>query len=386
MEKRQVYVDYAATTPLSDVALEAMLPYFRDSFANASSIHEMGVQAKTGLARARKAVADAIGARTSEIVFTSGGTESDNWAIMGAALSRSAKGKHIITTTIEHSAVIRSAEALEKQGFEVTYLPVDACGRVTPRQLEEAIREDTVLVSVMMANNEIGTILPIRELAAVARKRNVLFHTDAVQAAGHIPINVRELGVDFLSMSAHKFQGPKGVGALFIKIGRSLPPLVYGGGQEGGLRSGTENIPGIVGMAAALEDAVTHMENRTKKITALRDRLAGGLLAAIPGARLSGDPVNRLPGNVSIVFDGMDRRPIVAALSRKGVFASSASACSEGLIKPSRVLLATGATVSQAYGSLRLTLSELSSDEDIDYLLETVPSVITRLRTENLVY
>lgn len=384
MKKRKVYVDNAATTALSNIAFDAMLPYFHNYYANPSAIHEYGLDAKAGLERSRRIVANAIGAKNSEIFFTSGGTESDNWAILGAAALRSSKGKHIITTSIEHNAIIKTTEALEKQGYEVTYLPVDKYGRITPEQLSKAIKDDTVLVSVMMANNEIGTILPIKELCNVAHKRNVLFHTDAVQAVGHIKIDVRSLGIDMLSMSAHKFQGPKGVGALFIKIGRTLPPLLNGGGQENGLRSGTENIPGIVGMAAAIEEAVAHMDDSSEKIIVMRDRLIKGILE-IPGSYLTGDPENRLPGNASFAFEGMDKKPIVTALSKAGIFASSASACSAGAVKPSRILLATGATESLAYGTLRITLNENNSEEDIDYLLETIPSVISKIRTEDFI-
>ncbi|HWR06691.1 cysteine desulfurase family protein [Sporomusa sp.] len=381
MEKKLVYVDNAATTALSDKALEAMLPYFGKHYANPSAIHGYGLDAKAALEHSRRLIANAIGAKNNEIFFTSGGTESDNWAIRGAVEMRSAKGKHIITTTIEHNAVIKTAEALEKEGYEVTYLPVDKYGRITPEQLSAAIRNDTVLISVMMANNEIGTILPIKELCAIAHKRNILFHTDAVQAAGHIKLNVRELGIDLLSMSAHKFQGPKGVGALFVKIGHTLTPFMHGGGQEKGSRSGTENVPGIVGMAVALEEAVTHMEDNHRKIIAMRDRLIQGILK-IPGSYLTGDPENRLPGNASFAFEGMDKKPIVTTLSKEGIFASSASACSAGAIKPSRILLATGASESLAHGTLRITLNEHNSEEDIDYLLTTVPSVISWLRTE----
>ncbi|KPU46012.1 cysteine desulfurase IscS [Oxobacter pfennigii] len=379
MEKRKVYVDNAATTALSDRAFNAMLPYFSNCYANPSAIHEYGLDARAALERSRRIVAKAIGARNNEIFFTSGGTESDNWALRGAAELRSSKGKHIITTSIEHNAVIKTAEVLEKQGYGVTYLPVDKHGMITPEQLSDAIREDTVLISIMMANNEIGTILPIKELCNVAHKRKVLFHTDAVQAVGHIKINVRELGVDMLSMSAHKFQGPKGIGALYVKIGCPIPPIIYGGGQERGSRSGTENVPGAVGMAAAIEEAVAHMEDNSRKIISMRNKLIQGILK-IPGSYLTGDPENRLPGNASFAFDGMDKKPITTALSKEGIFASSASACSAGSIKPSRILLATGATESLAYGTLRITLNEHNSEEDIDYLLEVVPLVISKLR------
>ncbi|WP_199242643.1 cysteine desulfurase family protein [Desulfosporosinus fructosivorans] len=381
IEKRIVYVDNAATTALSDKALEAMLPYFGKHYANPSAIHNYGSDAKAALERSRRLIASAIGAKNNEIFFTSGGTESDNWALRGIVEAYSYKGKHIITTTVEHNAVVKTTEALEKQGYEVTYLPVDKYGRITPEQLSDAIRDDTILVSIMMANNEIGTILPIKELCDVAHKRNVLFHTDAVQAVGHIKINVRELGIDLLSISAHKFQGPKGVGALFVRIGRIISPLMYGGGQERGSRSGTENVPGIVGMAAALEDAVLDMDDNNKKIISMRDRIIQGILK-ISGSYLTGDPENRLPGHASFAFEGLDSKPIVTTLSKAGIYASSASACSAGSVKPSRILLATGASESLAYGTLRITLNEYNSEEDIDYLLETIPSVISTLRME----
>jgi len=381
IEKRIVYVDNAATTALSDKALEAMLPYFGKHYANPSAIHNYGSDAKAGLERSRRLIASAIGAKNNEIFFTSGGTESDNWALRGIVETYLHKGKHIITTTVEHNAVVKTTEALEKQGYEVTYLPVDKCGRITPEQLSDAIRDDTILVSIMMANNEIGTILPIKELCDVAHKRNVLFHTDAVQAVGHIKINVRELGIDLLSISAHKFQGPKGVGALFVRIGRIISPLMYGGGQEKGSRSGTENVPGTVGMAAALEDAVLHMDENNNKIISMRDRIIQGILK-ISGSFLTGDPENRLPGHASFAFEGLDKKPIVTTLSKAGIYASSASACSAGSVNPSRILLATGASESLAYGTLRITLNEHNSEEDIDYLLEAIPSVISTLRME----
>nr|WP_312890941.1 cysteine desulfurase family protein [Clostridium thailandense] len=379
IEKRIVYVDNAATTALSDKALEAMLPYFGGHYANPSAIHDYGLYAKAAVERSRRLIASSIGAKNNEIFFTSGGSESDNWALRGIVEKYSSKGKHIITTAIEHNAVIKTAEALEKQGYEVTYLPVDKYGQITTKQLSDAIRDDTILVSIMMANNEIGTILPIKELCDVAHKRNVLFHTDAVQAVGHIKINVRELGIDLLSISSHKFQGPKGVGALFVRIGCTVSPLIYGGGQEKGSRSGTENVPGVVGMAAALEDAVLHMNDNNKKIISMRERLIQGILK-IPGSYLTGDPKNRLPGNASFAFEGVDKKPIVASLSKEGIYASSASACSAGSVKPSRILLATGASESLAYSTLRITLNEHNSEADIDYLLDTIPMVISDLR------
>ncbi|MGI5935311.1 MAG: cysteine desulfurase NifS [Oscillospiraceae bacterium] len=376
---RIVYADNSATTSVSKTALEAMLPYFTEYYGNPSTLYSVGREARKALDSARAKVAKAIGAEAKEIFFTAGGTEADNWAIRGAAELRRKKGKHIITTAIEHHAVLHTCEDLEKHGYEVTYLPVDEYGRVTAEQLKRAIRDDTILVSIMTANNEIGTILPIKELCAAAHERDVLFHTDAVQAVGHIPIDVKELGVDMLSMSAHKFRGPKGIGALYVRRGLSLPPLLTGGGQESGRRSGTENVAGACGMAAALEESVEHMYENIKRVSAMRDRLIEGLLK-IPCSRLTGDPVNRLPGTASFVFEFIEGESMILSLDAAGICASTGSACSSGSLDPSHVLTAIGLPHEVAHGSLRLSLNECNTEEDIDYILQTLPPIIQRLR------
>jgi cysteine desulfurase len=377
MFDNRVYADNAATTAMSDHAFQAMLPYFKESYANPSAIYRLGIDAKNAVEDARKSIAKAIGARVNEIFFTSGGTESDNWALRGVAELRKNKGKHIITTEIEHSAVYKTARQMEKEGFEVTFLPVDRYGQVSPEQLDEAIREDTILVSIMLANNEIGTILPISALSAVARRRKVLFHTDAVQAVGHIPVHVQELGVDLLSMSAHKFRGPKGIGALYINLKMTVPPILIGGGQEKGRRSGTSNVPGIVGMEAALTDAVRHMDEHCAHITYLRDRLIGGVLK-LPGAELTGDPQNRLPGMASFIFKDLEGEPLVPLLNEVGIYASAGSACSAGSGEPSRVLQAVGYPKKEAMTPLRFSLNEDNAAEDIDYILVQLPAVLQK--------
>lgn len=389
MDKKFVYADNAATTALSDTALEAMLPYFKNSYGNASSIHSLGYESKKALEQARKKIALAINARINEIFFTSGGSESDNWAIRSSLLMSNAKGKHIIISSIEHSAVFRTAENLEQQGYEVTYLPVDESGKVSPEHLKNAIRDDTALISIMMANNEIGTIQPIKELCKIAREMRVPFHTDAVQAVGHIPVDVRDLNVDMLSLSAHKFGGPKGVGALYIKTGLALPPLIIGGGQEKNKRSGTENVPGIVGMAVALEEAVANMTDNIKKVTTMRDKIVASVLQ-IDGATLTGDPVDRLPGIASFLFSGLESKVIVAELSRVRICASSGSACSSGSTELTRALSGTSMIIAETengnaestkYGALRLSLNEHNTDEDVDYIIHELPIVIRTLRS-----
>lgn len=379
MNKR-VYADNAGTTPVSKTALDAMLPYFTEEFGNPSGVYSYGRSAKRGIETARKKVASAIGAKPDEIFFTGSGTEANNWALRGACELRAAKGKHIITSSIEHHAIMRTCEHLEKKhGFEVSCLPVDSCGRITARQLAEAIREDTILVSIMLANNEIGTIEPIAELAAAAHERGVLFHTDAIQAVGHIPLDVETLGVDLLSISAHKFLGPKGVGALYVRKGVRLPAFITGGGQELGKRSGTENVAGICGMAAALEEAVQSLPENTKKTTAMRDKLIENLLK-IPRSALTGDPENRLPGTASFVFECIEGESMILSLDGVGICASSGSACSSGSLDPSHVLLSIGLTHEVAHGSVRLSLNELNTMDDVDYILEQLPPIIEKLR------
>ena len=374
-----IYLDHAATAPLSRHALEAMTPYLTTEFGNPSSVYAPGRRARRALDAARETVAAAFGAHPDEIYFTSGGTESDNWAIRTAA-SCSGK-KHIIVSSVEHHAVLRSAAAMKAEGFETTALGVDGECRVLPGSVKQAADSGTALVSVMAANNEVGTIMPVAELAAEAHKAGALFHTDAVQAAGHIPLDVRKLGVDLMSFSAHKFGGPKGIGGLYVRRGVPVRPGMNGGGPERGLRSGTENVAGIVGAAAALKEACRTMRENTATLTALRDRLIRGVLA-IPGSRLTGCPENRLPGNASFVFDGVEGEALVFLLDSSGVCASSGSACSAGALEPSHVLLAMGLPETSARGSLRLTLGPENTESEIDAVLKLLPPIIFRLRGE----
>lgn len=374
-----VYADNAATTFLSKHALEAMLPWLTNSPGNPSTVYTYGRNAKRAIEQARGKVATAIGARPEEIYFTSGGTEADNWAIKGIAEMEKEKGKHIISTEIEHHAVQHTLEYLEKQGYEVTYLKVDSNGNIAPDELRDAIREDTILITIMAANNEIGTIMPLQEIGSIAREAGVLFHTDAVQAVGHIPIDVSAMMIDLLSLSGHKFKGPKGTGALYVRKGIRLPTLLHGGGQERGNRSGTENVPGIAGLGTALEDAASHITENMKRVAALRDRLIDGLLK-IPYTRLTGDPVNRLPGIASFVFECVEGESMVLLLDQNGICASSGSACSSGSLDPSHVLKSIGIPHEIAHGSLRLSLNEDNTEEDIDVLLEKIPPIIKRLR------
>jgi cysteine desulfurase len=379
MEK--IYVDNSATTPVSEKALTAMMPYFRENFGNPSSIYSYGQEAKNALENSRRIAAKAIGALNNEIFFTSGGTESDNWAIHGVCELKKQQGKHIISTAIEHNAVLRTLEKLQQQGYEVTLLKPDKYGQIDPGQLKEAIRPDTILVSIMMANNVVGTLLPIKELCAVAHESGALFHTDAVQAVGHIPVRVRDLGIDLLSMSAHKFHGPKGVGALFVKLPSNLPPYLTGGGQEKGHRSGTENVAGIVGMAAAIEEMTDNLSGDTKKIIFLRDKLIDSILK-IPGAYLTGDPVNRLPGLASFVFDGIDDGVyLINKLNDAGICASSGSACSASSVETPHILLAMNYNERIAHSALRISLSILNNEKEMDYILTKMPDLITELRS-----
>ena len=375
-----VYADNAATTKMSDVAISAMLPYMKEIYGNPSSLHSAGQQAKEGLEDARARVAACLGCEPREILFTSGGSEADNQAILSAARLGQRKGKkHIISTAFEHHAVLHTLQKLEKEGFEVTYLDVRNNHNVTARQVRDAIRSDTCLVTVMYANNEIGSVLPIAEIGAVCKEAGVLFHTDAVQAVGHIAIDVKAQNIDMLSLSGHKFHGPKGVGALYARRGIPLVNIIEGGAQERGKRAGTENLPAIVGMAAALEDACAHLQENAAKVTAMRDRLIAGL-KEIPHCALNGDPVNRLPGNVSFCFEGIEGESLLLLLDANGVCASSGSACTSGSLDPSHVLLAIGRVHDVAHGSLRLSLSEYNTDEEIDHILTVVPQVVSYLR------
>lgn len=375
-----VYADNAATTKMSRHAIEAMLPYMDQVFGNPSSLHTTGQRANEALTAAREQIAALLGASPKEIYFTSGGSEADNQALLSAAALGERKGKkHIISTAFEHHAVLHTLEKLKKQGFEVQLLDVHENGMVTAQQVADAIREDTCLVSVMYANNEIGSVMPIREIGAVCREKGVLFHTDAVQAVGHVPVNVAEDHIDMLSLSAHKFHGPKGIGVLYARRGIPLVSLIEGGAQERGKRAGTENVPAIVGMAAALSDACAHMDENAKKLTALRDRLIAGL-SEIPHAALNGDPVNRLPGNVHFCFEGIEGESLLLLLDAKGIEASSGSACTSGSLDPSHVLLAIGRPHEIAHGSLRLTLSEENTEKDVEYMLREIPPIVDYLR------
>lgn len=377
---RQVYADNAATTKMSSAAINAMVPYFDSVYANPSSLHSAGQAAKEALEDARARIAACLGCEPREIYFTSGGSEADNQAIVSAARIGQRKGKmHIITTAFEHHAVLHTLQRLEKEGFEVTYLDVKVNHNITARQVAEAIRPDTCLVTCMYANNEIGSILPIPEIGAVCKQAGVPFHTDAVQAVGHLPIHVKDQNIDMLSLSAHKFHGPKGVGALYCRRGLALTNVIEGGAQERGKRAGTENLPGIRGMAAALEEACIHMEENTRRVCAMRDRLLEGL-SRIPHSAVNGDPNHRLPGNVSFCFEGIEGESLLLLLDAKGICASSGSACTSGSLDPSHVLLAIGRVHDVAHGSLRLSLSPYNTDEDVDQILEAVPEVVSYLR------
>lgn len=376
----RVYADNAATTKMSRKAIEAMLPFFDEVYGNPSSLYSIGQEAARAVQRARETMAGLLSCEAREITFTSGGSESNNQAIISAALSGGKKGKrHIVSSAIEHHAVLNTLKRLTKQGFELTLLGVGESGIVRPEDVEAAIREDTCLVTIMYANNEIGTIQPVSEIGEICRNKGVLFHTDAVQAAGHLCIDVKEQNIDLLSLSAHKFHGPKGVGALYARKGIELTSIIEGGAQERGKRAGTENVPGIVGMAAAFEEACSHIPENSKKVSALRDRLIEGL-SKIPGSFLNGDRKHRLPGNVSFCFEDVDGEALVLLLDKKGICASSGSACSSGSLDPSHVLLALGRPPELARGSLRISLGRYNTEEEADYILEVVPELVSYLR------
>ena len=381
-----VYADNAATTAMSQVAIEAMVPYFNKVFGNPSSLHSVGQEAKEALENARQTVAACIGCEPKEIIFTSGGSEADNQAIISAAKIGAKKGKkHIISTAFEHHAVLHTLQRLEKEGFEVTYLDVSNGHNITAQQVADAIREDTCLVTVMYANNEIGSVLPISEIGAVCKEKKVLFHTDAVQAVGHIHIDVKAQNIDMLSLSGHKFHGPKGVGALYCRRGIMLTNVIEGGAQERGKRAGTENIAAICGMAAAMKDACDHIDENMPRVAAMRDRLIEGL-SKIPHSALNGDAVNRLPGNVNFCFEGIEGESLLLLLDMKGVAASSGSACTSGSLDPSHVLLAIGRVHDVAHGSLRLSLCEYNTEEEVDHILTVVPEVVQYLRNMSPVW
>lgn len=378
---KTIYVDNAATTAMSDTAIVAMARYYKEVYGNPSSLHTVGQIAKEALDSARAEIAACIGAKPNEIYFTSGGSEADNQAIRSAAYGGLAKGKkHIISTAFEHHAVLHTLKKLEKEGFEVTYLNVHSHGNITAGEVEAAIRPDTALVTVMYANNEVGSVLPVREIGEVCRAHKVIFHTDAVQAVGHIPVNVISDNVDMLSCSAHKFHGPKGVGFLYCRTGVALKNLIEGGAQERNRRAGTENLAGISGMAAALKEAVANLEKNMKREATLRDRLIAGL-TKVEHSRLNGDRVNRLPNNVNICFEGVEGESLLLLLDAKGICASSGSACTSGSLDPSHVLLALGLPHEVAHGSLRLSLSEYNTEEEVDFIIEEVPKVVEYLRS-----
>lgn len=377
----KIYADNAATTEMSRQAIDTMLHYMEYEYGNPSSLHTIGQRAAEALESARETVAKHLGCKSQEIIFTSGGSEADNQAILGAAAIGEAKGKkHIVSTAFEHHAVLHTLDKLRKQGFDITLLNVHENGVVTPQEVEAVLRDDTCLVTIMYANNEIGIIQPIEDIAAVCKKRGILFHTDAVQAVGHIPIDVKKENIDMLSLSAHKFHGPKGVGALYVRAGIRLRPLIEGGAQEKNRRAGTENLPGIMGMAAALDEVCAHMNENTNKVQQLRDQLIEGL-SKVPHAELNGDRERRLPGNVSFCFEGIEGESLLLLLDQKGISASSGSACTSGSLDPSHVLLAIGRPHEVAHGSLRLSLSEKNTEEEIKYMIREISEVVEYLRS-----
>lgn len=381
MKEKMIYLDNAATTKMSKSVIEKMLPYMDGIYGNPSSLHSVGQKANEALVSARKCIAKLLGCEETEIIFTSGGSEADNQAILSAAKIGETNGKkHIISTTFEHHAVLHTLYKLEKEGFDITLLDVHENGLISPDEVREAIREDTCLVTIMYANNEIGTILPIEEIGAVCRERRIIFHTDAVQAVGHLQINVKKENIDMLSLSAHKFHGPKGIGVLYARKGIRLSNLIEGGAQERGKRAGTENIPAIMGMAAAFSEAYARIEEQTEKITALRNRLITGL-SEIPHSVLNGDAKKRLPGNANFCFEGIEGESLLLLLNDKGVCASSGSACTSDSLNPSHVLLAIGRSHDIAHGSLRLTLSEENTEEEIDYTIQAVKDAVAYLRS-----
>lgn len=381
----RIYMDNAATTAVSPAVLEKMLPYFTEFYGNASSIHSTGRDARRALEEARRKVAEVLNCKPNEVYFTSGGSESDNWAIKGTAFAQRKKGNHIITSAIEHHAVLHTCQWLEKQGFTVTYVPVDEFGQVNPADVEKAITDQTILISIMAANNEIGTLQPIKEIAAIAHAHKVLFHTDAVQAVGAIPVDVQDIGCDMLSLSAHKFHGPKGVGVLYVKQGTRIDNFMHGGAQERGKRATTENIPGIVGLAEAITLATQNLEEKSARIAGLRDQLIEGL-TAIPYVRLNGHRTNRLPNNCNISIRFVEGEALLLRLDLAGIAASSGSACTSGSLDPSHVLLAIGLPHEIAHGSLRFSLSDTTTQEEVDYVLKTLPGIVEVLRSMSPLY
>lgn len=385
-EKKLVYMDHAATTYTKPEVLEAMLPYFTENFGNPSSIYTFARKSKSVVEHAREQVAKAFNAGTDEIYFTAGGSEADNWAVKGVALANRNKGNHIITTKIEHHALLYTGEYLQKHGFEVTYLDVDEYGMISLDDLKNAITDKTILISIMFANNEIGTIQPIAEIGKIAREKGIIFHTDAVQAVGNVEIDVKAMNIDLLSLAGHKFYGPKGIGALYIRKGVKIDNLIHGGGQERKRRAGTENLPGIVGLGKAIELATKDIPGHNKKIIEMREKLIKGIMEKIPNTRLNGHPEKRLPGNVNVSFEFIEGESLLLLLDHQGICGSTGSACSSGSLDPSHVLLAIGLPHEQAHGSLRLSLGDLNTDEDIDYVLEALPKIVGRLREMSPLY
>lgn len=382
----RIYLDHAATTPVKPEVLDAMMPYFTQSFGNPSSIYQVAQINKKAIDDAREMIAKHLGANTNEIFFTSGGTEADNWAIKGIVEANKNKGNHIITTKIEHHAVLHTCEYLEKQGFEVTYLDVNEEGVIDLEALKAAIKDTTILISIMYANNEVGTIMPIKEIGAIAKEHGIAFHTDAVQAIGQVRIDVKEQNIDALSLSGHKIYGPKGIGVLYIRRGLRITNLIHGGAQERGRRAGTENVPAIVGIAKAMELAYTDFEAKNERIKGLRDKLMNGILESIPYSKLNGSSTNRLVNNVNIGFEFVEGESLLLLLDMNGVAASSGSACTSGSLDPSHVLLALGLPHEKAHGSLRLTLGEGTTEQEVDYVLEKLPAIVQRMRDMSPLY
>lgn len=385
-QSRVIYMDHAATTYVKPEVLNEMLPYFTENFGNPSSLYSLGRKTRAAIDTARERVAKAIGANVDEIFFTAGGSEADNWALKGIAYANRNKGNHIITTKIEHHAILHTCEYLERQGFRVTYLSVDENGLISLDDLKNAITDETILITIMFANNEIGTIQPMDEISRIAHERGVLLHTDAVQAIGNVEIDVKEMEIDLLSLAAHKFYGPKGVGALYIKKGTRIDNLVHGGGQEKKKRAGTENIPGIVGLGKAIELATENLEEHNAKIEAMRDRLLNGIMERIPETKLNGHRERRLPGNINVSFRFIEGEGLLLLLDQAGICASTGSACSSGSLDPSHVLLAIGLPHEIAHGSLRLSVGDLNTEEDVDYVLEALPKIVQRLREMSPLY
>ncbi|MCK9217410.1 MAG: cysteine desulfurase NifS [Firmicutes bacterium] len=383
---RNVYLDHAATTYTNKEVLKEMIPFFSEFYGNPSSLHTYGREVKKHIDIARNKVARAIGALPEEIYFTAGGSESDNWAIKGITYANVSKGKHIITTKIEHHAALYTCESLEKEGFSVTYLPVDEYGMININELKDAITDETILISIMYANNEIGTVQPIEKIANIAKEKKIYFHTDAVQAIGNIKINVKEQNIDSLSLSAHKFYGPKGIGALYIRKGVKIKNLIHGGGQEKGKRAGTENVPGIIGLGKAIERATENIDENNNKILKLRNKLVKGIMDGIPYTILTGHPEKRLPGSASFCFKYIEGEALLLNLDLKGIAGSSGSACTSGSLDPSHVLLSIGLPHEIAHGSLRLTIGEINTEEDIEYVLEVLPGIVEKLREMSPLY